>query len=91
VDAAAPAELIYPNRHRPAGLHTWADRIGDDEIQVIDEMRVTNAARTALDIASRQPPDRAVPAIDALARATRLETAGESHAGARRRRRGIAP
>jgi hypothetical protein len=38
-------------------------------------LRVTNPARTALDIASRQPPDRAVPAIDALARATRLKMA----------------
>jgi len=75
VDAAAPAQLIHPNRHRPAGVQTWADRIGDDEIEVVDGMRVTSAARTALDIASRQPPDRAVPAIDALARATRLTMA----------------
>lgn len=49
--------------------------IGDDEIQVIDDIRVTTAARTALDIASRQPTDRAVPAIDSLARATRLQAA----------------
>ncbi|MDX1889992.1 DUF559 domain-containing protein [Mycolicibacterium sp. 050158] len=75
VDPTAPAELIHPNRHRPAGLQTWADRIDDDEVVVLDGMRVTSAARTALDLACRQRPDRAVAAIDALARATRLKVA----------------
>jgi very-short-patch-repair endonuclease len=75
VDPTAPAELIHPNRHRPTGLQTWADRIDDDEIVVLDGMRVTSAARTALDLACRQRPDRAVAAIDALARATRLKVA----------------
>lgn len=74
VDPTAPAELIHPNRHRPAGLQTWADRI-DDEVVVLDGMRVTSAARTALDLACRQRPERAVAAIDALARATRLKVA----------------
>lgn len=75
VDANAPAELIHPNRRRPTGLQTWADRIDDDEIVVIDGMRVTTPARTALDLACHQPTDRAVAAVDALARATRLKLA----------------
>ncbi len=75
VDASAPAELIYDNRHRPDDIRTWADRIGDDEIDVVDGMRVTTPTRTALDIACRYPLDRAVAAIDALARATHLKLA----------------
>ena len=38
-------------------------------------MRVTNPARTAVDLACRYPIDEAVTAVDALARATRLKTA----------------
>jgi very-short-patch-repair endonuclease len=75
VDARAPAALLYDNRHRPNGLHTWADRIGDDEVVVVDGMRVTSPSRTALDLACRYPLDRAVPAIDALARATHVKVA----------------
>jgi hypothetical protein len=51
------------------------DRIENDEICVIDGMRVTTPARTALDLACRLPIDPAVAAIDALARATRLKMA----------------
>jgi hypothetical protein len=50
-------------------------RFADDEIDAIDGIRVTTPARTALDLACRYPTDRAVAAIDALARATRLEIA----------------
>ena len=42
---------------------------------MIDGIRVTTPARTALDIACRYPFGRAVAAIDALARATHLKTA----------------
>ncbi|TFV59896.1 hypothetical protein E4P42_05820 [Mycobacterium sp. PS03-16] len=73
VDAARPAEVLWPNRRPPPGVHTWSDRVAGDEIQMIDGMRVTTAARTALDLACRYPVGRAVAAIDALARATRLK------------------
>src|SRR6187549_2742899 len=75
VDAVRPAELLWPNRYPPKGIHTWSDQFADDEIDAIDGIRVTTPARTALDLACRYPTDRAVAAIDALARATRLEIA----------------
>jgi hypothetical protein len=75
IDAKAPAELIYPNRHPPKGIRTWADRIADDEVVMLRGIPVTAPARTALDLASRYPRDMAVGLIDALARATRLKMA----------------
>ena len=75
IDPQAPAELLYDNRHRPPGIRTYADRIADDEILLIGEMAVTTPARAALDLACRNPLDRAVTAIDALANATGLKTA----------------
>jgi hypothetical protein len=73
VNADRPAELIYGNRHAPARVRTWSDRIEDDETTVLGGMTVTNPARTALDLACRYPTGPAVAAIDALARATGLE------------------
>jgi hypothetical protein len=75
VDAHRPAELLWPNRHPPRGIHTWSDQFADDEIDLIDGIRVSTPARTALDLGCRYPLDRAVAAIDALARATRLKIA----------------
>ncbi len=60
---------------RPIGIHTWSDRIADDEIQLVDGMPATTPARTAFDLACRNPVGKAVAAIDALARATRLKVA----------------
>ena len=90
VGARHPAELLYGNRQRPRGVHTWADRIADDEIVEIRGMRTCTPARAALDIACRYPFDRAVAAIDALANATRLNmTAVEKLMSRYPRRRGI--
>jgi hypothetical protein len=75
VDARQPAQLIYGNRHPPPGIVAWADRVEEDEIMVIDGMKTTNPARTALDLASRYPLGEAVAKVDALARATRLKMA----------------
>ncbi|MEY8014111.1 hypothetical protein [Mycobacterium servetii] len=75
IDGNAPAELIYQNRHAPAQIRTWADRIEDDEVATLKGMPVTTPARTALDLASRYPVDKAVALIDGLARATRLKMA----------------
>ena len=75
VDDNAPAALLYGNRHSPAGIHLWSDRIADDEIELIGGVRVTTPARTALDLACRLPVDPAVAAIDALSRATDLKMA----------------
>ena len=75
IDASRPAAIIDSNRRRTRGATAWADRIEDDEICVIDGMRVTTPARTALDIACRYPVDTAVAAIEDLARATHLKMA----------------
>lgn len=75
VDANRAAELIYENRHAPPTIRTWSDRIEDDEATFFGSMKVTNPARTAFDLACRYPIDRAVAAIDALARATDLKMA----------------
>ena len=75
LDASARAEILYANRRPPSGIHTWADAVPTDELVVVDGMRVTTAARTALDLARRTPGDAAVAAVDALLRATRLPLA----------------
>jgi hypothetical protein len=90
VDPGAPAELIYDNRHRPPNIRTFADRLSDDETTEINRMLVTTPARTALDLACRNPINRAVAAIDALANATELKFADvELLAQRYRGRRGI--
>jgi hypothetical protein len=75
VDARRPAEVVWFNRRPPTDIRTWSDRLADDEAEVIKGIRVTTPARTALDIACRYPVDKAVAAIDALARATHLKIA----------------
>ncbi|MGA9490083.1 MAG: hypothetical protein WBV80_07485 [Mycobacterium sp.] len=75
IDPNRPAELIYENRHAPPTIRTWSDRIEHDEATSFGSMEVTNPARTALDLACRYPTDRAVAAIDALARTTNLKMA----------------
>jgi hypothetical protein len=75
IHAGAPAEILYDNRHSPKGIHTWADRFDDDEVELVHGMLVTTPARTALDLACRYPVDSAVAKIDALARATKLKLA----------------
>ena len=90
VDAHQPAEVLWRNRRSPRGIRVWSDEVGSDEIEVVNGIRVTTPARTALDIACRYPRDRAVAAIDSLSRATHLKMAAvdllvERHKG----RRGI--
>ncbi len=73
VDAKRPPEILYQNRHAPAAIRTWSERILDDEVTMVNGMRVTTPARTALDLACRYPVNEAVAMIDALGRATRLK------------------
>jgi hypothetical protein len=75
IDPSLPAAIIDTNRRGTPGVTAWADGIEDDEVCVIEGMRVTTPARTALDLACRYPVDSAVAAIDALARSTRLKMA----------------
>ena len=75
IDPALPAAIIDTNRRRSPGADVWEERIEDDEIGVIDGIRLTTPARTAVDLARRLPLDAAVAAVDALAQATELKMA----------------
>jgi hypothetical protein len=86
IDASRPATVIDTNRRRVDGITVWAVGVDNDETQLIDDIRVTTPSRTAVDLACKYPLDTAVPAIDALARATRLKVpdialAAERHPG----------
>lgn len=73
VDHQAPAELLYGYRRPPRGIRTWSDRFAQDEFQTVAGIPATTPARTALDLACRNPFGKAVAAIDALARTTGLK------------------
>ncbi|OBH57243.1 hypothetical protein [Mycobacterium sp. E2479] len=73
VDHRAPAQLVYQHRRPPPGINTWSDSLAHNEVRVISGVPVTSAARTAFDIACRNPIGKAVAALDALARATKLD------------------
>ncbi|KZS63304.1 hypothetical protein [Mycobacterium ostraviense] len=75
VDHRAPAQLLYDYRRPPRGILTWSSAVASDEIQLIGGLQATTPARTALDLACRNPAGTAVAAIDALARATRFRVA----------------
>jgi hypothetical protein len=75
IDATLPATIIDTNRRREAGVEVWEERIEPDEIDVVDGMRVTTPARTALDLARRYRLGLAIASIDALAQATELKQA----------------
>lgn len=75
IDPARPAAIIDTNRRPAPGVQVWEERIDDDEIGVVDGMRLTTPARTALDLARRYPLNLAVAAVDALAQAAELKLA----------------
>jgi hypothetical protein len=73
IDPALPAAIIDVNRYADAGVQTWEERIEEDEFSIVDGMRVTTPARTAVDLARRLPLGVAVAAVDGLAQATELK------------------
>lgn len=75
IDPGLPAAIIDKNRRAIAGVQVWEERIEADEISVVNGVRLTTPARTALDLARRLPSGRAVAAVDALAQATELKLA----------------
>jgi hypothetical protein len=75
VDGTTTVELIHENRHRLPGLRTRGDRIGEDEIVIVDGIPVTSPTRTALDLGCWYPTTSGVAAIDSLARATDIKAA----------------
>lgn len=98
VDHRGPAQLVYEHRRPPPGIRTWSESVSPDEIQLIGGIPATTAARTAFDLACRNPTAAAVAAIDALARATRLNVEQvqrlaeryKGHRNIRRARRALA-
>ncbi|MGV0583558.1 DUF559 domain-containing protein [Mycobacteroides chelonae] len=83
VDPTRNAEMLHINRHCPPGVTVWSDAVNDNQVSMVDGMRVTTPTRTALDLACRFPTDQAVAAIDALCRATQLDTLEVSELAAR--------
>jgi hypothetical protein len=73
IDPSRPATIIDTNRRPAAGVQVWEERIADDEIGLVDGMRLTTPARTALDLARRYLLHEAVAAVDALAQAVELK------------------
>ncbi len=90
IDLSQPASIIDSNRRATRGVQVWEERIEPDEIAIVDAMRVTTPARTALDLARRYPKSTAVAAIDALAQVVELKSADiEQLAERYKGRRGI--
>jgi len=90
IDPTLPAAIIDSNRRPAPGVQVWEEHIEPDEIAIVDGMRVTIPARTALDLARRWRLGVAVAAIDALAQAVELKPADiELLAGRYAGRRGI--
>jgi hypothetical protein len=71
VDGTLNAELIYANRHPPAGIKVRSEALLPDEVSEIRGIPVTSTTRTAFDIGRRVSSRlRAVQQLDALANAT---------------------
>jgi hypothetical protein len=72
IDDDEPVELIWRNRHAPAGVVTRNQRVESDEQTRVAGLSVTTPVRTAFDLARLLPAGDAVARLDALARATRF-------------------
>ena len=75
IDETAPVELIATHGRRRPGVVIHEERIADDEIIAMGDLRVTTAARTALDLARRLPRDEALEHLDGLAARTGITAA----------------
>ncbi len=74
IEAELPAEIAVPTYRRPPEwIRTRQARIVEHEQCVVDGFPVTTPKRTAFDLACRLPTRSAVPVLDALCRATKLD------------------
>lgn len=96
LDAAAPTEIVRPDRHGAKGLNkgivVHSFRLADDEVWTVRGVRATSPVRTAFDIGRGLPADKALPVLDALLNATGIKPAdviafADRHPGARGIRR----
>lgn len=70
LDATAPAEIVRADRHSQRGIVAHSYQLADDEVEVVNGMRVTTPARTAFDIGRGRETKAAIPILDALLHAT---------------------
>ncbi|APE18133.1 hypothetical protein BOH72_25535 [Mycobacterium sp. WY10] len=75
IDADLPVDLLHQNRNRIPGIVVRGDRLGDNEVQLLNGMPVTTPLRTALDLACWYRRHTALASLDALARATSIDPA----------------
>lgn len=88
IDANLPAELNQPSRHKTAGIILHSDHLAEDDVGVLDGIRVTTPARTVFDLGRQRGLVTAVIRVDALLQAGELklsdvQTLVDSHRGAR--------
>lgn len=84
VEPLRDAELIYDNRHPPAGVKVRSETLLTDEFTYVGGIAVTSPARTAFDVARRTGPRLAtVQLLDALANATDVKASDVQAVAAR--------
>ncbi|MDJ0393939.1 DUF559 domain-containing protein [Rhodococcus sp. G-MC3] len=89
ISADHRAELIWYEHRQPySAIHIRADMLPSDEVETVDGIRVTTAARTAFDLGRRGKFPQALAMVDALCNATSLRPSAvallaESHCGSR--------
>ncbi|WP_078294637.1 DUF559 domain-containing protein [Mycobacterium sp. D16R24] len=88
VDGAADAELIYRNHKAPTRLRVHRESLLTNEVDRIDGVAATSAARTAFDLGRWLRLDTAVQRLDALIAATgvspaEIQKVAAAHPGAR--------
>ena len=88
IEPGLPAELVHTNRRQPPLLTVHTDCVAEGEIQRVEGMRVTTAARTAFDIGRRLDLVAGVQRVDALMNATDvkvtdIESVAALHPGVR--------
>ncbi len=88
IEPGLAAELIHTNRRQPPMLVVHTDDVAAEEIQRVEGICVTTAARTAFDIGRRMGLETGVQRIDALMNATDvkvsdIESVAALHPGVR--------
>ncbi len=71
-----PVMVLAPTRQHPCprpGVRVFRSRLGPDDVVDVEGIPVTSPLRTAFDLARATTVERGVVAVDAVARATRLD------------------
>jgi hypothetical protein len=87
IEPGLPAELVHTNRRPPPMLLVHSDDVDAGEVQRVNGMAVTTAARTAFDIGRRVALEPGVQRIDALnatdVKVSDIESVADRHPGVR--------